>query len=563
MKKPLTFILLFLLPVLAGAGSRTDSILRVLDQELADRPLYAEKKEMRQNILRQQIAETKDGQTRFDLCTKLYKGYIYYQNDSAHKYAMESLRIAEELGNKTLRVTAECNLLNSYILAGLYHESVEFMNSIDIEGEDPALKATFYHLGMNLYSNLASYNHGTPFHLRSLEKMTWYRDFALICLKEVSEKEYERLLLNKLIWESERDSVIAYMHGTLERFEYTHHQQAMIFCSLAGLYYGRGEPEKGIYYYALAAIHDIRDCIRETVVLRELARALTREGEVMAGSRYMQTALEDANFYNTRHRKREVNAVLPDVEREKLRVIEEQKDMLRLYLISVSVLLAALLIAFYIIYRQIRKINQAKRSIERQYEEISVINRELEKARCRQQEANNRLEKTNNELQESNEIKDQYIIQSLYGKSEYMDRFEELLRKVDRKVKARQYEDLRTLHKDFNMKMERGNMFSDFDRTFLLLFPDFITEYNKLFLPEDHVTPDENGNLSPELCIFALIRLGITENERISRFLKLSVNTIYAYKAKAKNKSVVPNEEFEYRIMRIRKQPGFIADPEL
>ena len=92
-----------------------------------------------------------------------------------------------------------------------------------------------------------------------------------------------------------------------------------------------------------------------------------------------------------------------------------------------------------------------------------------------------------------------------------------------------------------------------FDQTFLKLFPNFLTEYNKFFRPEDQVILDEAGNLPPELRIFALIRLGVTENERIAKFLNLSINTIYVYKARVKGKTIVPKEEFEEYIMQIKK----------
>lgn len=64
---------------------------------------------------------------------------------------------------------------------------------------------------------------------------------------------------------------------------------------------------------------------------------------------------------------------------------------------------------------------------------------------------------------------------------------------------------------------------------------------------------DGGPGLTTELRIFALIRLGITENEEIARFLNLSVNTIYTYKAKIKSKSLVPKEDFDEYIKRIPK----------
>ena len=52
--------------------------------------------------------------------------------------------------------------------------------------------------------------------------------------------------------------------------------------------------------------------------------------------------------------------------------------------------------------------------------------------------------------------------------------------------------------------------------------------------------------------IFALIRLGIADSEQISRMLGYSINTIYTYKTRVKNRSVVPNEAFEARILAIQ-----------
>ena len=51
--------------------------------------------------------------------------------------------------------------------------------------------------------------------------------------------------------------------------------------------------------------------------------------------------------------------------------------------------------------------------------------------------------------------------------------------------------------------------------------------------------------------IFALIRLGICESERIAKFLNYSVHTINTYKTRVKNKSIVSNEQFEAKIMEI------------
>jgi DNA-binding CsgD family transcriptional regulator len=50
------------------------------------------------------------------------------------------------------------------------------------------------------------------------------------------------------------------------------------------------------------------------------------------------------------------------------------------------------------------------------------------------------------------------------------------------------------------------------------------------------------------LRIFALIRLGIHDPEKIAKILDYSINTIYNYKARVKGKSLIPNDDFEKRI---------------
>jgi DNA-binding NarL/FixJ family response regulator len=86
----------------------------------------------------------------------------------------------------------------------------------------------------------------------------------------------------------------------------------------------------------------------------------------------------------------------------------------------------------------------------------------------------------------------------------------------------------------------------------LKIFPGFVEQFNSLFGPEDQFVLDEKQGMPTELRIFALIRLGITDTEKIAKILDYSVNTIYAYKTRIKNKSIVENDKFEEELMKIR-----------
>jgi DNA-binding CsgD family transcriptional regulator len=56
--------------------------------------------------------------------------------------------------------------------------------------------------------------------------------------------------------------------------------------------------------------------------------------------------------------------------------------------------------------------------------------------------------------------------------------------------------------------------------------------------------------LTKELRIYALIRLGITHNEIIAQILGYSVNSIYAYKTKIRNNSIVNKDDFDQKLLK-------------
>jgi len=286
-----------------------------------------------------------------------------------------------------------------------------------------------------------------------------------------------------------------------------------------------------MYYLSQAAIGDIKSATKETVAMRNLATLLYNSGNVHASNKYIRIAMEDANFYNARHRKMGISSILPIIEKERFDMVEKQRNILMGSVLIVSLLFILLLSATVIIYKQFKKLRNARHTI---------------------QEQNNNLISANSKLTEANKIKDEYVIQSLYGNSEYIDRIEQLYKTINRKIMARQYDDILSLVKESDLRKERENMHLSFDQTFLKLFPNFITEYNKLFSHDDRIEIDASKGLTPEIRIFALIRLGIQESDRIAKFLDYSVNTINTYKTKVKNKSTIPNEIFEQKIMEIK-----------
>jgi hypothetical protein len=97
---------------------------------------------------------------------------------------------------------------------------------------------------------------------------------------------------------------------------------------------------------------------------------------------------------------------------------------------------------------------------------------------------------------------------------------------------------------------ELNDFYTNFDETFLRIYPTFIQDFNALF-PEDEKQVVKQGEiLNTELRLYALIRLGINDSAKIAIFLRYSITTIYTYRSKLKNKSLFP-ENLEEQVMKI------------
>lgn len=166
----------------------------------------------------------------------------------------------------------------------------------------------------------------------------------------------------------------------------------------------------------------------------------------------MHIALEEANFYNASHRIVSINAILPIIEEAYLATITGQRDNLKKYLMLVSLLSVVALAGILLIYWQKRKLKTAGRAIEQQ----------------------------SRTLKELNEIKDAYIMQAICAKSDYLDKTDAILKKADYRIRSKQFTDLNRIFGEFNLKEERKNLYLSFDQTFLMLFPSFIEEFNRL-----------------------------------------------------------------------------------
>ena len=148
---------------------------------------------------------------------------------------------------------------------------------------------------------------------------------------------------------------------------------------------------------------------------------------------------------------------------------------------------------------------------------------------------NRELIRLSQKLQESNLIKEKYIVYFMNLCSEYVYHLEDYQKTVVNKVAANRIDELRRITSSYSEKTGiQKELFAHFDQAFLELYPDFVSSINTLLKKESRFVV-KNGELNTELRIFALIRLGTTDSEKIASFLHCSIQTVRNYRSKIKH----------------------------
>ena len=156
------------------------------------------------------------------------------------------------------------------------------------------------------------------------------------------------------------------------------------------------------------------------------------------------------------------------------------------------------------------------------------------------------LKKMRLKLSKANEVKEVYITEFLNLCSVNMEKLEDFSRLCRRKITAGQSEELVAYIKNGTaIEEQRQNFYSIFDVAFCNIYPTYIDDVNRLLQPDKQLTA-----MNTELRILAFTRLGMDDAARVARFLGLSLNTIYTYRNKLRNKAI-NRDTFEADVMKI------------
>ena len=530
----------------AADSSRADSLLLKLDQAIKERPIYMEQKELKLVELKRLLHRQIPDEERFAILGTLLDEYRSFNTDSALHMAEEREQIAIRLGNREYIDNARMNKADVLGMTGMYKEVMDLMRNIHIDRLPVDIHPYYYHIYRTVYGLMADYA-VTAYEKKFYTELTdKYRDSLLLVNKD-------NLLIHTLIQSdqynvrNEYDKAIRLLTDYLALQKDYEHDVAICAYTLSESYRLKGDKEKEKEYLIVSAMADMKTAVREYISLRKLAVLLYQEGDIERAYSYVKICMEDAAACNARLRKLEILEIFPIINDAYQQKTEKQQEQMKWALVSISLLSLFLLLAIFYVYKQMKKVAAARREVIDANKRLKELNDELHLS-------NAQLKEANHSIAENSYLKEEYIGRYMDQCSVYLEKMDNYRRSLGKIAATGNVEELyKTIKSSKFIEGELKEFYTNFDNTFLQLFPTFVEDFNALLADDEQISLKAGERMNTELRIFALIRLGITDSVKIAQFLRYSVTTIYNYRTKVRNKAAGDRDLLEQEVMTIGK----------
>lgn len=485
-----------------------DKAIEALDRVLARREYYIDVRQAHIDSLKLAL---KDAEI-FEALMALGDAYMSFDNDSSLCYYSLAIDAAVTDSEK---FRAKIKHASHLPLAGFSDVAVKEFESCKTSGLDSTLLRLYHRAGRRLYSHLS-----TTFAERTAEQEKYFakaieHQQRYLELLDPDSDEYmfnlgENYLVNHDFTRAEAvlSQLVNKEHVCDHKAVATHH--------LSYIAKANDDYDAYLYYLAKSATYDALTATLEVRSLQQLGSELYEDGDIDHAYTYLSVALDNAVRCGATLRMIETSRSLPMIARAHSDQMKIWRRSIYIVLIVMLLLLINLCVSLY------RRHQEMKRMRELQDDLRTVI-----------------------------QTKDGYISQFLKLCSVYMDKLSQLSKLVERKLSAGKADELLRLAKSGKFIEEQNTEFYEvFDNAFLHLYPDFVSEVNKLLRPDEQIELRPGELLNTPLRILAVLRMGIEDASTVAQILNFSVNTIYSYRNRVKGKAI-NRDTFEEDVMKI------------
>ena len=528
-----------------------DSILQCIDEAISVSDQYVQKKKERIAYLKSRADQAETLSAKYELTYQLYAEYLPFVNDSAIYYLERCSDIAIQMGDDSkaggcLSLTALC-----CSNAGMYVESEAILKTINPEKLHGIDLGLYYYASGHISGELAYYGKFENMRRQYAETSANYFLLAQKYLP-VGHKYYNQC--REMLAQGRKDfrQALAINNEWLHNVKPGSPEYALISFYRYLDYKALGDSIQMMYSLGESVLADIRNAVMDQGSMWEMANLLIANGDVDRSYRYICFTSDCADRFGSRQRLSYISPLLSRIAQVYKAKEERSNHSLRYTITAIGILSLLLLIALVYVHRKRNQLAITRDHLALSNNQLQDTNAQLSSLNNQLSSLNSQLTTLNSQLSEANRVKDEYVGRFLRLCSIYIDRLEDIRKKVIKRVKNKQYAELVELTRSVEFSNKESNeLYANFDTAFLQLFPTFVDDFNALLKPQNRITQPDNNTLNTPIRIFALIRLGISDSSKIADFLHYSVNTIYNYRANIKNGAVGDRTEFEDKVKKI------------
>lgn len=516
-------------PSSAPSPLTVEATLDSLDHLINERYRFSQKKEKEIQKLKLSLKARQTAEQQFQTLGYLIDAYRAFSIDSQTVYVKRQIALADNVKNHNMQVQARLNMVECLYNAGMYKEADELLMKVGRNSLPDYILPYYYHLKRTLYGLLADYALEPEIRNGYNKQLNLYRD-SILQTNSSNTFTYSVVKADELTERHDYAEALEILRKALYQGSLNSHDRGIVYYCMAEVFAQTQQNDSSKIYYALSAQCDLKAAVREYVSLHRLAEQLFREGDIERAYSYIKCSVEDARACNARVRSLEFMPVFTIIEEVYQAHIQKQRKLSITFTYITCAFCIILLITFVILFFQNHKLNIIKEKLN---------------------QTNQHLQTVNDSLTESNHVKEEYLSRYMDHCAVYIDKMDDYRRSLNKLASLGKIEELNKNLKSQNLiTNERKMFYAEFDQSFLKLYPNFVEKFNELLIPEARITPKPNS-LTPELRIYALVRLGTTDSVKIARFLCYSVSTIYNYRVKIRNSAIGSRDDFEERVMHL------------
>jgi DNA-binding CsgD family transcriptional regulator len=500
-----------------------------LEQELNRRPKHLHAKEQRIDSLTMVLQHTVNADRKMELYESLFNEFLTYKADSVINCVNREMDAAIATNNTDRIAEAKIHKSLAFATTGYFSHADDLLNEIDCSTLADSVKAEYYTAREWIYGAWAEYSGNATFAPMLRNKRVHYLDSLISVLPEDNIRRTYAMAERHLRLHQYAEALPLY-DEVLRKAPENSRLYAQSAYAAATIFEAQKDWEHYEEYLLKAAISDQVTPLKENLALQQLALFIDRKyDDVERANRYLLYSLEDAYFYNNRLRLIEIAKKFPDIIVSYQQKIVKRNRNMNIALWVIAGLCLVLAADIFLLYRKWK-------ADRRHIREIAKTNAKLEDMNLR--------------LIDTNAMREQYVYLFMDLCATYIDKFNKYKSMVKAKVKARLQDDLIKPVPTRKSEAESRELFFNFDKAFLQVFPNFVEEFNKLLREGEKIELKPDELLNTELRIFAMVRMGIKDSSKIATLLFYSPQTIYNYRTSVRNRAI-NRDTFEAEVERL------------